>query len=231
MKHVLLPRTIVGFILSAQEVLRRSQPPHASDILTSLYLHFMSTCLHISLSPHLYHNALGFSSTSFTPVSSTNLSFPTSIISASFRTLSCTVLFIMPSYPCIFPFAQGRIACSKRLNFKALCCHPLLLTSPSTIHFTEKLSQQNGQRYPNTRQARFSLASIRSAKSMTRSSMKIATNCIIKNPNLPSSFLQTRSETVECSTPPMKNETKSCAYFDANEPFGRWSRSLETNNE
>lgn len=35
-KHVVLPGTIVGFIFSAQEVLHRSQPPHASDFLTSL---------------------------------------------------------------------------------------------------------------------------------------------------------------------------------------------------
>lgn len=73
--------------------MRRSQPPHASNVLTSLPA-FHSACLHVSLPPRLYHNVLGFSSTSFTPVSSTNLSFPASlIISASFRTLSCTALY------------------------------------------------------------------------------------------------------------------------------------------
>ena len=61
--------------------------------------------------------------------------------------------------------------------------------------------------------------------------MKIATNCIIKKLNLPSSFLQTTSEAIKCSTLLMKDETKSRAYFNANKPFSRWSRSLETNKE
>ena len=105
-----------------------------SDISLPAFHVCLLACLPVSTS---LPQCLGLLQRELHSSSSTNLSFPTSlVISASFRTLSCTVIFIMSSYPCIFLFTQGRIACSKRLNFKALCCHPLLLTSPSTIHLS-----------------------------------------------------------------------------------------------
>lgn len=145
--------------------MRHSQPPHASDIPTFLYLHFMSACLHVSLSPRLYHNVLGFSSASFTPVPSTSLSFPTSlIISASFRTLSCTVIFIMSSYPCIFLFAQGSLFQETKLQ------SPLLSSPSFDISIYHPLYRKAKPKCPKISQhspGPVSLASIHLAKSTT----------------------------------------------------------------
>ena len=135
--HFFCPGGVASLPTSSRE--RFSDiPPCISCLLAC-----MSPCLHV------------FITMSWASPARASLQFPP--LTSHFRLLSSflrlSVLFLAPRYilspyPCTFPFAQGRIACSKRLNFTALCCHPLLLTSPSTIHFTEKLSQQNAQGIP-----------------------------------------------------------------------------------